>query len=254
LLNALRTLQPTVIYSYTSSLVLIAQEMIRRGDHSIKPKFIFTTGELLHPYDRKSIEAAFAMPPRDLYGIIEMGDVAWQCPELNGYHLNIDSFFVEVLNGNHDAEPGESGRLVITNLHSRAMPFIRYEVGDIVTAPRDAHCACGCTFPCIDIVQGREDDWLYAADGRRVSPMDITIARIRGVTQYRIIQKRYDYVVAEIVPGQDFNENTLTGVKEHVSEAMGDGVYVEVTRVDAIPRQSGKLKCFFCEIEKPIHE
>lgn len=254
LLNALTTMQPTVVYSYASSLVLIAHEIKRRGNCPITPKLIFTTGELMHPCDRQNIEEAFSVAPHDIYGIIEMGDLAWECSELNGYHLNIDSFLVEVLTDHHSAEPGEPGKLVVTNLHSRAMPFIRYEVGDIVTAPRDAPCSCGCNFPRIEILQGREDDWLYGADRRRISPMDITVARIKGVTQYRITQKKYDYLIVEIVPGQGFSKDTLQGVREHVSEAMGAGVHVEVTKVDEIPRQSGKLKSFFCEIKQPIHE
>lgn len=254
MLNALTVMRPAVIYSYTSSLVLIANEIKRRGNCSIKPKLIFTTGELMHPGDRQNIEEAFSLPPYDIYGIIEMGDVAWQCSAVNGYHLNIDNFMVEVLANNRPAEPGESGRLAITNLYSRAMPFIRYEVGDIVTAPRDTPCSCGCNFPRIDILQGREDDWLYAADGRRISPMDITVARVRGVEQYRIVQKSYDYLIVEIIPGKDFNKDTLKGVIQHVSEAMGDGVHVVVHKVDQIPRQSGKLKSFYCDIKQPIHE
>ena len=248
-LNELTAMNPAVIYSYTSILVLIANEVKRRGKCPIQPKLIFTTGELMNPYDREKIEDAFSVRLRDIYGIVEMADVAWQCPELNGYHLNIDSFLVEVLADNHPAEPGESGRLVITNLHSRAMPFIRYEVGDVLTAPNDDPCPCGCNFPRIDVLQGRADDWLYSVDGKRISPMDITVARVTGVKQYRIIQKAYDKVIVEIVRGVSFNEDTVKGVKEHVSECMGDGVHVEINMVDQITRKSGKLKCFFCEIE-----
>ena len=253
-LNVLTAMNPAVIYSYPSSLVLIANEVKRRGKCPIQPKFIFTTGELMHPCDRENIEEAFSVPPYDIYGIIEMGDVAWECPELNGYHLNVDSFLLEVLVDNHAAEPGEPGRLVITNLHSRAMPFIRYDVGDVITAPHDTLCSCGCNFPRIEILRGREDDWLYAADGKRISPMDITIARVTGIQQYRIIQKTYDYLIIEIVPGQSFNKDTLKDVKQHVGEVMGDGVHVAIHKVAQIPRQSGKLKSFFCEIEQPIHE
>ena len=254
LLGALVELKPDVVYGYTSSLVLIAQEVKRRGYCPIKPKLIFTTGELVYPEYRQNIKEAFGVAPRDIYGIIEMGDVAWECPEANGYHVNIDSFLVEVIVGDRCAQLGESGRLIATNLHSQAMPIIRYEVGDMLTAPHDGLCSCGCNFPRIDIVQGREDDWLYTADGRRISPMDITVARVKGVKQYRIVQKQYNHVIVEIVPGQGYNEDTLNGVKQHVSESMGEGVHVEVKETDRIPLQAGKLKSFFCEIEKPLHD
>lgn len=253
-LNVLTAMNPAVIYSYTSSLVLIANEVRRRGKCPIQPKLIFTTGELMTPYDRENIEEAFSVPPHDIYGIVEMGDMAWQCSECNGYHLNMDSCLAEVLVNGRPAEAGEVGSLVITNLHSRVMPFIRYEVGDIITAPRNTPCSCGCNFPRVDVVQGRADDWLYAADGKRISPMDITIARVTGVQQYRVIQKRINYLVVEIVPGLGFSTETLKGVEQHLREVIGHGVQIEIQRVDQIPRQSGKIRSVFCEIKQPIHE
>jgi len=254
LIDALTAINPTVIYSYTSSLALIANEVKERGTCPIQPKLIFTTGELMNPCDRENIEQAFSVPPHDIYGIVEMGDVAWQCSELNGYHVNIDSCLAEVLVNGRPAESGESGRLVITNLHSRAMPFIRYEVGDVMTVPHDAPCSCGCNFPRINIIQGRQDDWLHALDGRRISPLDITIARVTGVQQYRIIQKSYDYLIIEVVPGLNFNTETVQGVEQHLREIVGTGVHVEVRKVDEIPRRSGKIRSVFCEIKQPIHE
>lgn len=248
-LQKLATLNPAVIYSYASSMVLIAEEVKKQDKCSFQPRLIFTTGELLHPCDRQKIENAFSVRVRDIYGIVEMGDIAWQCSELNGYHVNIDSFFVEVLVDGRPAQPGEAGKLVITNLHSRAMPFIRYEVGDVVTAPRDTPCPCGCTFPRLDMLEGRADDWLLATDGTRVSPLIFVIASVPGVRQYRMIQKAYDYLVVEILPGVQFNEETLKGVEKHVMEIMGPGMRIEVKRVDQIPRQSGKMKRVFCEIE-----
>lgn len=254
LVDAMTAMNPAVIYSYTSSLALIAHEVKKRGTRPIQPKLIFTTGELMNPYDREIIEQAFSVPPHDIYGIVEMGDVAWQCAELNGYHVNIDSCLPEVLVDGRPAHVGESGRLVITNLHSWAMPFIRYEVGDVMTVPDDAPCPCGCNFPRISIIQGRQDDWLYAVDGRRISPLDVTVARVAGVQQYRIIQKTCDHVVVEVVPGMNFNTETLPGVQQHMREIVGSGVHVDVRKVDEIPRRSGKIRSVFCEIKQPVHK
>ncbi len=43
----------------------------------------------------------------------------------------MDTVIVEFLKGNDPVPPGAQGRIVITNLHSFAMPIIRYELGDI---------------------------------------------------------------------------------------------------------------------------
>ncbi len=240
-LERLKDIEPAVIYSYASSMVLLSSEIERAGECPLVPKLVFTTGELLSPADRERINRAFSVRLRDLFGLIEMGDVAWQCPELQGYHLNIDSFLVEVA--------PDHGRLVLTNLHSRAMPFIRYELDDMMTAPKDDPCPCGCTFPRVDVIQGRSDDWLYSVDGKKVSPLVFVIASIPGVMQYRMIQKKLDHLVVEILPGNGFDNQTLRNVKAHVQEVMGNGLRVEVYKVDNIPReQSCKLRRVISEI------
>jgi phenylacetate-CoA ligase len=240
-----------VLYAYASSMVLLSAAVERRGHCPIRPKLIFTTGELLNPADRTLIDRTFDVRLRDIYGLVEMGDVAWQCPECEGYHLNLDSFLAEVEVDGRPAEPGQVGGLIVTNLHSRAMPFIRYEVGDMVTAPQDDLCSCGCTFPRIRVLQGRADDWLYSPDGKRVSPLVFLMSSIPGVQQYRMIQKAYDHLLVEILPGPAFSDKTLKKVKEHVLQAMGSVTQVDVYSVDHIPQQSGKMRRLISEIEQP---
>ena len=204
-LGFIEEINPSVIYSYASSMVLLASEVEKEGGSPIYPKLVFTTAELLTPSDREIINRAFSVQVRDLYGLVEMGDVAWQCPECQGYHLNIDSCLAEV-----EQDGGkETGRLIVTNLHSKAMPFIRYRIDDVVTLPKDEPCACGCPFPRIDVIQGRADDWLYSADGKKVSPLVFVIASIPGVMQYRMTQKALDHLVVEILPGRSFDVQTL---------------------------------------------
>ncbi|MCX6639778.1 MAG: hypothetical protein NTW14_04765 [bacterium] len=249
-LDLIAKTKPEVIYSYASNMVLLAAEVRQLGKLPHQPRLIFTTGELMTPDHRKVINEAFKTQIRDIYGIVEMGDVAWQCPVVSGYHLNIDSFFVEIESNGQAAQPGQTGRLIITNLHSRAMPFIRYEVGDVLTAPREDPCSCGCTFPRIDVIAGREDDWLYSADGKRVSSMIFIIASVPGVAQYRIIQRALNYLIVEVMPGHNYNRETLERVKHHVQELMGEGTMVDVHKVDHIPRQAGKIRSVISEIGK----
>ncbi|RJP79144.1 MAG: phenylacetate--CoA ligase family protein [Candidatus Zixiibacteriota bacterium] len=242
-LQALEAVRPAVIYGYASSLALLAGEVEKRGGSPLRPRRIFTTGELLNPSDRVRIERAFGVQVRDIYGLVEGGDVAWQCPAGDGYHLNVDSFYIEVDAGGRPAGPGEAGRLVITNLHSRAMPFIRYEIGDVLTPPQDEPCPCGCTFPRLQVIQGRADDWLHSADGQKVSPLIFVVASIPGVMQYRMVQEAYDQLRVEILPGPGYSEETLNQVGIHVREVMGPGLTIETVRVEAIPKDpSGKMR------------
>jgi len=251
-IDQISAFNPDVIYGYPSSLAFLAGELRERGNHQIDPKHIFTTGELLNLGDRKLINRAFKVSLKDIYGIVEMGDVAWQCPELGGYHLNVDNFLAEVTTDGRQAKPGEVGHLTITNLHSRAMPFIRYEVGDMLAAYRENPCPCGCTFPLVDVIQGREDDWLCLPDGKRFSPMAFEVSAIPGIKQYRVIQKDYDQLFVEVIPGFDFMNRTRENVREHLQKIVGPSMRVRVSKVDHIPQQSGKMRRFISEIEHPL--
>jgi phenylacetate-CoA ligase len=249
-LEDLTHINPDVIYSYSSSMALLAAEIETRGKSPFHPRLIFTTGELLSVAERERINRAFGVKLRDIYGVVEMGDIAWQCPVGDGYHLNGDSFWTEIDAGGHPASPGEAGHLIITNLHSRAMPFIRYEVGDVLTAAPDNPCPCGCTFPKIQVLQGRADDWLYTAQGRKVSPLIFVVASIPGVLQYRMVQTGYDHLIVDILPGPGFSEETLKHVADHILEVMGPGLNVEVKRVEEIPKEpSGKMRRVISQIE-----
>ncbi|MBU0518788.1 hypothetical protein KJ564_07605 [bacterium] len=246
----LKKIDPAVIYSYSSSMVLLADEIKKLGSCPVSPRLVFTTGELLNSADRDLINEQFGVQLRDIYGCVEMGDIAWQCSEVAGYHVSIDSFLFEAAQDGQPVESGEEGRLVITNLHSKAMPFIRYEVGDVVTAPEEDLCSCGCTFPRMKMLQGRADDWLYRPDRTKVSPLIFVVASIRGVRQYRMIQKAFDHLIVEILPGKYFDEATLPEVSKHVTEVMGDGVKIETKAVETIPQQAGKMRRVISEIPK----
>jgi len=250
-LRKLSEINPSVIYSYTSNMILLADAVTAMPMCPIKPRLIFTTAELLTLEDRQIIEDAFHCPLCDIYGAVEMGDIAWQCKYRDGYHINIDSFLVEVETDGRPSQPGESGKLVITNLHSLAMPFIRYELDDMVTVPEEEPCPCGCSFPRIRVLNGRSDDWLYTASGKRVSPLIFVIASIRGVGQYRIRQKAYDHIVVEILPGRDYNEHTLRLVRNHIIDVMGPNQKIEVRRKGYIPKEAGKMRRVISDI--PAH-
>src|SRR5205823_58106 len=59
--------------------------------------------------------------------------------------------------------PGEAprspGKLLVTDLVNRAMPLVRYQIGDVVV-PSDRVCRCGRGLPLVERVEGREADYV----------------------------------------------------------------------------------------------
>jgi len=154
----LQALAPTVLATYPSAAVLLAEERLagRAGLHLHE---IWTGGEALSPAMRGFLQQAFGCPVANNYGASEFLSLASECP--GGHlHLNSDWVILEPVDGQGHAVPaGTAGTTtLLTNLANHVQPLIRYDLGDRVTLQVQP-CACGSRLPVIE-VQGRDDDTL----------------------------------------------------------------------------------------------
>lgn len=236
--------QPDVIRGMPSDVYLFAQAIRERGIGSITPKMVFTSAELLDPGTRKSINQAFGVELADSYGSIECGWIAWECSAHAGYHLNADCVIVEFIRDGQPVAPGEEGEVVVTNLHSYAMPFIRYSVGD-VGIPLESSCPCGRGLPLMQAIEGRTVDCLTLADGRRISPyrLTCTIEQVPGVQRYQIVQPSHNHILVKVIPNAEFSSQTFPTIKLELSKCLGPTVTIETITVDELPKDSsGKFR------------
>jgi phenylacetate-CoA ligase len=104
---------------------------------------------------RALIEKTFAAKISIGYGLNEFGVVANCCPEAGRYHVHDENCLVEIIDedGNPSA-PGSAGRIVVTGLTNFAMPFIRYDTGDVAQR-LEGPCPCGRTLPSFGLTLGR---------------------------------------------------------------------------------------------------
>jgi phenylacetate-CoA ligase len=196
-ISKLTRMRPDVLEGYSSSLLLLAEEIKKRGIETIKPKVIIGGAELITDLSRRFIEETFGAPFYDQYGTIEVR-MSWQCPAKLGYHIDSEAVIVQFVDKNgEEVSNGEEGEVVCTSLYSYAMPFIRYAVGDICV-PSNEICPCGRTLPLMKVVEGRKDSLLILPGGRLLSPRALTISfntfrLIRNIEQFQVIQKRSDF-------------------------------------------------------------
>jgi phenylacetate-CoA ligase len=129
---------------------------------------VVASAELLYPAQRRRIQQFFGAPVFERYGCNEFAALAHDCGE-GRLHVNADRVHLEVLreDGRAAAE-GEIGEAVVTDLDNRAMPLIRYRMGDAVEA--GGGCRCALPFPTIAALHGRTSDLLAGAEGRPISP------------------------------------------------------------------------------------
>ncbi len=179
---------PDTIYGLPSALLEAGEELRSRGAR-LSVRRIFTSGELLRPAVRQAIGHAFGAPVYDVYGCSETKEIAWECPA-GGMHINADVVRLEVLDeSDRPVAAGVEGNLVATLLVNRAMPLLRYRIGDRGSLLRE-RCACGHPFPLLGVVTGRRADMLVLDGGHRVSPYALTCAmdQVGDVLRYQVTQ------------------------------------------------------------------
>ena len=97
--------------------------------------------------------------------------------------------YLELLDAVTGAEGRRTGEAVTTGYGNRAMPLIRYRVGDTVTLT-ETPCACGSPQPVLHEVVGRTDDLLILPDGRVVGRLDPVFKGLAGLEEVQIAMGR----------------------------------------------------------------
>lgn len=156
----LAAVNPNVLSAPPSMLKIIARE-VEQGRLAIAPKRVVSYAEVLYPDVKAYLASVFGCPIHEIYKCTE-GAIAITCAHGN-LHINEDLVLVETLDENGaEAPPGQPCRkLIVTDLHKRVQPIIRYELNDIITISPE-QCSCGSSFRVIERIQGRADDLFWA--------------------------------------------------------------------------------------------
>ena len=86
-------------------MVWLCDYLSNRGlQGSLKFKYAISYGESLMNSQRKLIESCFQCEVYDRYGLEELGVVGSECSRHFGFHLNSESFILEVLDENKEKE------------------------------------------------------------------------------------------------------------------------------------------------------
>lgn len=240
----IRSYRPRMLFGYPSSLALIARHARKRGEDlaSLGIRVAFVTSERLYDEQRADIEAVMGCPVANGYGGRDAGFIAHECPE-GSLHITAEDIIVEIVDDQGEPVPkGESGEIVVTHLHTRDYPFLRYRTGD-VGAVSDTPCACGRGLPVLERIEGRTTDFVVAQDGTILHGLSLiyVLRDIDGVGEFRIEQETVDRVTVKLVSNGPLQAAIDQTIVDEFRKRLGATVDVNVSRVDAIPREgSGK--------------
>ena len=246
--------KPDVVFGSPGVLSLVARNIDPKSRLQVQPRFIGAGGEVLTPSMREQIGQGFGARVFDTYASYEFSLMAWECPATGRMHVCDDSVIVEVIKDGRPAAPGERGEVVATALHSFAMPFMRYRLGDIVTKG-EVGCPCGAPYSTIREIQGRIIDHFVLPGGRVVNPYAVTGPLKRTapwIKQFQLTQESEDRFIFRIVAATRPSGQDLASLSACAKTIVGPDVRFETRVVPDIPLEpSGKFRAWRSFVSNP---
>ena len=238
--DVLQKTKPDIVTGDVTVMDRVSLELAGRR-HNRHLRFVVTGGGMLNAFMRKRIREGFGVDVYDTYGSEEVSVIAWECRETGLYHVRDDSVVVEVLENGRPVKEGERGEVIVTALHFRAVPFLRYRLGDEAVKGPDV-CPCGKPFSTLKEISGRATDYLRLPDGREVYAAPVAYIlqeHAAWIERYEFVQNDRDRVILRIAALIPPRLDALTALKDKLVDLLGPGVDVRIDLVPEIQPGSG---------------
>ena len=189
----------------------------------------------------RSIRKAFECDVKSYYGCSEIESLGYQVFENGGYVIPNEINIIE--------QADDDTSLIVTSLHNKSQPLIRYCNGDCGIVKESS--IFDSRRPEILQLTGRSDDWLIGQDGERISgrlgAKLISVANIH-VKKYQLIQFqrnqvefRYDNFGNEMVEDEKFR------LKTAIRNVLGSKVEITIIQsTDFILTRNNKFRITLC--------
>jgi len=245
--DALRQHRPPWLHGYPSVLsVLAAYVWERRIDIGYQVRWVTTGAENLLPHQRKLMERAFEVGPRQHYGMAEAVANFSEC-EFGRLHVDEDFACVEFL----PAGNGSSCRIVGGNFSNPAFPLIRYDSGDLAQPASQKSCPCGRAGRLVAEVDGREEDYILLRNGVRVGRMDHVFKDLSNIREAQIYQRKVGEIEIRVVRSDAYGPADEERLLAEFRSRVGDHTDIRIHYVDHLDRTpSGKLRFVVSELSE----
>lgn len=243
-LSLINEFRPDLLYSYGSYVDMLVRHIRGTGAWWHRPKGILYNSDGLSDATRSCLVGECGIPVFSVYGCVEALKIGFGCAEGRGYHVNSDLHPVRIIDSRgRDAEPGQPGEVVLSNLVNRATVLLNYRLGDLASSLPEP-CPCGRALPLVSAPLGRADQIVELPDGSEVHPMfvhDVCLS-VPGIVQYQARQTEPAALRVSLVIAPDADVRVVErGIQAGLQERFGASVKAEVCFVDEIERtRSGK--------------
>lgn len=251
MVDILLAYRPDVLYGNRSHLDLMALVLKQRQRQPVGLKLLVVAAETVYDSCRQLYCQHFGVEPIEVYGSVEMGVMAYETPAHDGLYLCEDLTYFEFLDRDEKVTAsGKPGRVVVTDLTARLMPFIRYDQGDLAVFEYRDNMKDE-TLRRLTRIIGREDDHVCLPDGTRRPFHDFyeVIDKYQDIVQFRVIQRRRNLFQILIVADTDYFLSIQSGLARQLEDKFPPSVSFESIQVDQIdPDPSGKIRMFVSEV------
>jgi len=238
------------IYGYSSSFHLLAQYIHKKNIkiNNSTLKALFTTSDMLYPKQRTLIEQTFNVKVFDSYGCPEGGIISFECEYHNGYHINQESAYVEIVNKN---ETG-FGKIISTPLFNYAFPMIRYDTGDVGSITEEK-CSCGRGLSRIKQLGGRIRDFIVLEDGRYIhgaffNHLDV-FYNSHWIKEYQIIQEDVNHLIIKFSCIRKPTNQELKIIDKEIKRGLLQSIKIDFDLNGVEYTQGGKFRLIISKVK-----
>lgn len=204
-----------MVYGYSSAVFLLAKYVIDRKI-VVSLDIAMTTSEKLTEHYEKTIKEAFGCVVIDEYGDREAGIYSYKCPEGNFHMIETCVFRTE-----NDKERGD---IVATNLVNFAMPFINFNVKDVITITEEA-CSCGDRTRIFKDILGRSSEIIELSNGNVITGPAFTILFSKlPVKIYQIAKTGEKELEIRIQKDEGYDQYTENTIIESLKKYAGNEI------------------------------
>jgi len=234
--------KPAYLVTQASGALALGQAVTPAQGRALGIEVIFLIAETIPEGTADFLFERLGARSAGIYSCQEIGAIACECSAAPHYHVCAENALVEIVDEKgRDVAPGARGRVLVTGFYNYAMPFIRYDLGDIATAG-DGPCPCGRTLPVVTRIEGRTRNAFLFEDGKRLWPRAAMVRAMRDFVpfrRYQLVQLDRRNIEFRYVPDDSGRMPDLDGLADCARRVFHPSVSVSLCAMDALPAGTG---------------
>ncbi len=244
--------QPETMYALAQSAYTFALLLEQLGLEPPPMKGIILGAEKVFPWQKEKMEEVFRTPTFERYGCNEFCNIAEECDQHDGMHINADGLYVEVVDpAGNPLPPGELGEIVVTSLDNFAMPFIRYRIGDMGVLA-EGECDCGRGLPRIREIAGRTCDMIVTPEGVVCSGimMPHFMKEFSCIREFQFVQPSVEELILRVVPNEGWDADARSYLEQQLRRWIGQTIALRFEESEELERApSGKYRMVISDVD-----